>query len=294
MFTNVKVWNNLTNRNSLEPQSDQQNNLIMDESASPFVNQGELNFMLKPGEPAIDYGRVITGITDGFQGSAPDAGAFETGTTPWTAGIDWDIASGPAGRCYGLPGEGCVPDTPFGQLPVTLTSFDAFKLGEKQSLLEWAAAEEIAFSHYEIERAVSDSPGFITLGEIPAAGDENAEGTYRFTDESPALGENHYRLKLVDIDGSFSYSGIKSLVFKRDLSAVAYPNPVLNGQSLLLSANEEEITTYRLLNATGRVVSESSFVASSEIITDDFSPGLYFLEMTTGPKRSVLKVVIGQ
>ena len=37
------------------------------------------------GSPAIDRGTAITGITDGFGGSAPDLGAFESGTT-WKVG----------------------------------------------------------------------------------------------------------------------------------------------------------------------------------------------------------------
>ena len=32
---------------------------------------------------------MIPGITDGYTGSAPDAGAFESGVTPWTAGANW-------------------------------------------------------------------------------------------------------------------------------------------------------------------------------------------------------------
>ena len=37
----------------------------------------------------MDYGAAIPGITDGYTGSAPDAGAFESGVTPWTAGANW-------------------------------------------------------------------------------------------------------------------------------------------------------------------------------------------------------------
>lgn len=107
MFRNVRVWNNLTNRNSLEPQSDKRNNVIQ-ESGNPFADTGALNFMLRAGTPAVDAGRQIAGITDGFAGAAPDAGAYERGRARWLAGVDWDITAGPAGRCYGLPGEDCT------------------------------------------------------------------------------------------------------------------------------------------------------------------------------------------
>jgi len=42
-----------------------------------------------PGSAAIDAGVPIAGITDGFQGAAPDLGAYEAGGPRWTAGADW-------------------------------------------------------------------------------------------------------------------------------------------------------------------------------------------------------------
>ena len=38
---------------------------------------------------AIDAGVIVPGITDGFQGKAPDLGAYEFGGPRWTAGADW-------------------------------------------------------------------------------------------------------------------------------------------------------------------------------------------------------------
>ncbi|MEM9527935.1 MAG: right-handed parallel beta-helix repeat-containing protein [Bacteroidota bacterium] len=109
-FSNVKVWNNLTNKNSLEPQSDKQNNLVMAEGASPFTAENDLDWTLKSGTGAIDFGREIAGITDGFTGSAPDAGAYEFGNERWLAGVLWDLTRGAASRCYNLPGESCTAE----------------------------------------------------------------------------------------------------------------------------------------------------------------------------------------
>ncbi|MEL7160200.1 MAG: right-handed parallel beta-helix repeat-containing protein [Bacteroidota bacterium] len=106
-FSNVKIYNNLQNNNVQEEQADKQNNRVFPEGATPFVNEDELNFMLKEGSGAIDFGRDIPGFTDGFVGAAPDAGAYEFGGERWLAGVDWDINRGPATRCYDLPGEQC-------------------------------------------------------------------------------------------------------------------------------------------------------------------------------------------
>ena len=48
------------------------------------------------GSAAIDAGVPLAGITDGFQGNAPDLGAYEAGGPRWTAGADWrDAESAP-------------------------------------------------------------------------------------------------------------------------------------------------------------------------------------------------------
>ena len=37
----------------------------------------------------IDAGVALPGYTDGFKGSAPDLGAYETGGDNWKPGADW-------------------------------------------------------------------------------------------------------------------------------------------------------------------------------------------------------------
>lgn len=60
------------------------NNLVT--SASPFTQVSACDFTLAPGSSAIDYGVHIPGITNGYSGAAPDAGAYEFGVTPWVPG----------------------------------------------------------------------------------------------------------------------------------------------------------------------------------------------------------------
>ena len=124
-FSNVKVWNNITDKEASdqggnqetettwEPQSDQQSNLI---DKTSFMSHENNDFRLTKNGLAKDYGRVIEGYTDGFEGAAPDVGAYEYGVEPWRAGVDWDIYQGPgASGCYGLPSETCgktPPDMP--------------------------------------------------------------------------------------------------------------------------------------------------------------------------------------
>ena len=54
-----------------------------------FASETDANGWPAQDSNAIDAGVVISGITDGYQGSAPDVGCYETGTSGWTAGADW-------------------------------------------------------------------------------------------------------------------------------------------------------------------------------------------------------------
>lgn len=80
--------NLLTTENSNQPAG---NNNVINNSPSFVgpttvgVTNGE-NFAINSGSPARNIGVVIAGITDGYEGVAPDAGAYEFGVTNWVPG----------------------------------------------------------------------------------------------------------------------------------------------------------------------------------------------------------------
>ena len=47
------------------------------------------NLSLKTGAPAIESGKPVTGITEGFLGEAPDLGAYESGGARWLPVVQW-------------------------------------------------------------------------------------------------------------------------------------------------------------------------------------------------------------
>lgn len=57
---------------------------------NPFTDYSAHDFTPTSQSGLIDGGKVIAGITDGYQGAAPDIGAYESGVTSWIAGADWE------------------------------------------------------------------------------------------------------------------------------------------------------------------------------------------------------------
>ncbi|WP_164743423.1 LamG-like jellyroll fold domain-containing protein [Microbacterium sulfonylureivorans] len=82
--------NNITTRSTFATTmggSSKSNNL---ENTDPlFVNEAGHDLRLQNTSPAIDAGMLLPGISDGYTGVAPDAGAFEKDAASWTAGHDF-------------------------------------------------------------------------------------------------------------------------------------------------------------------------------------------------------------
>jgi PA14 domain/Periplasmic copper-binding protein (NosD) len=66
-----------------------------------FSSAATNDFSLLLGSSAIDAGKVISGITDGFVGAAPDLGALEQGQTPFQAGANLQVPC--------VYGDDCMP-----------------------------------------------------------------------------------------------------------------------------------------------------------------------------------------
>ncbi len=62
--------------------------VFIDATPESLAN-GTFDLRPAPGSPLIDVGSKVSGITEPYNGEAPDAGAYEAGRTGWVAGADW-------------------------------------------------------------------------------------------------------------------------------------------------------------------------------------------------------------
>lgn len=144
-------------------------------------------------------------------------------------------------------------------LPVVLNGFQAHGAG-CSVVLDWNTGKELQFDHFEIERGAGK--GFTVVGQVKATGDNSR---YTFTDKAATNGLNTYRLKMVDADGSSIYSDIAGA--KADCGVTAtiavFPNPTTASVQVSgISAG----TTLRLMDVTGRLLSETVATGSTERI----------------------------
>jgi hypothetical protein len=145
-----------------------------------------------------------------------------------------------------------VPNT----LPIKLASFAASVSGNAVKL-NWLTATEINSDHFEIERS-TDGQNFVLAGNVSAAGSATTTKSYAYTDDASKLnGTVYYRLKLIDKNGSSTYSKVISVplsINKYQLSI--YPNPLKSGQDLKLTYVSEKTGTanFQVINSVGKKV----------------------------------------
>ena len=147
-------------------------------------------------------------------------------------------------------------------LPVVLTDFTAGAVLNRDALLTWATASEKNNDHFDIERSF-DGTSFTQIGQVAGHGTTTAASAYTLTDANvaaKATGTVYYRLRQVDLDGTATYSPVRSVRFTASAAAAPialslYPNPAQASTTLDLS-QLPTTGTYQvvLLDATGRTV----------------------------------------
>jgi hypothetical protein len=179
-------------------------------------------------------------------------------------------------------------------MPIKLISFTG-AFNHNQVSLNWITAQEKGFSHFEIERA-SQNLKFEQVGTVNGAGsnteDENA---YSFTDGNAIPGVNYYRLKSMDIDGSFEYSGVVTVIVEAEKSISVFPNPS-NGLFVNVSSNFElgENTLVTVFTNEGTLILKAPVTEREARV--DFSSklasGVYILKYTSGTFTQTVRLIV--
>jgi hypothetical protein len=134
--------------------------------------------------------------------------------------------------------------TPQSLLPAQGCSFHATSLA-KGIQLTWQNKDRFQNSFFEIERGLES---FEVIGNISGLALTDASKEFKFIDENPMNGLNLYRLKIIESDGSYSYSQVLSTYFYDIQTAseiTLFPNPS-NEQITVKGVQVKSIKIYTL------------------------------------------------
>lgn len=138
---------------------------------------------------------------------------------------------------------------PAGVLPITLIGFNA-KQQHSSVLLQWKTSSEINASHFEVEKSV-DGVHFNKMAVVPAGATSQQ---YTALDANPTLGKNYYRLRMVDQDETYSFSGVLLVKLNAITSSGLYPNPASSYVALEVDAQGAGTELLHVYDAGGQLI----------------------------------------
>lgn len=163
-------------------------------------------------------------------------------------------------------------------LPITLSRF---KADNKNCgvYLSWKVESADHFSHFVVER----SSNGILFSPLALIAYESFKDNYYYEDVDPGNGKWYYRLKLMDVDGTFKYSGVAegSVSCQTKNKLVVYPNPV--GSTVYINSSKP-VKRVALVSLTGNVVVQQEYNQSQpallQLQTGSFlAAGTYILQV---------------
>jgi hypothetical protein len=163
------------------------------------------------------------------------------------AGLDFGWAAGD---------NGTILHTENGGLPVELVAFNASS-NEDKVYLKWGTATEINNHGFGVMRSADKGENWNEIGFVESSGQSNTPKDYGFTDNKPyGSGSMLYKLKIVDNDGSFTFSdevSVNILPLKYTLYQ-NYPNPFNPDTKVKFSLPEKAKVRFEIFNILGELV----------------------------------------
>ena len=179
-------------------------------------------------------------------------------------------------------------------LPVKLVTFTG-KETATGIQLNWTTATEEEFDYFEIERA-DETLAFNTIASaISGKGDVNASASYTYMDHTPLQGKNYYRLKSIDLDGSYEYSDVIMVHTSGSHNTIKlYPNPNERIFTLELQDDMGLPVNLSLVDRLGRDLYQEVISSSTTQIQlpATVETGIYFIKLSSARKQQVLPIVV--
>jgi len=218
-----------------------------------------------------------------FNGSVP---AITNSVTGGTAGINIDpngcaapvpAQNGTGGNIVtGYSYKASVDPSSYcdGILPVRLIKFIAQLTAEKKVLLTWEIANPSEAKVFYVERQQIPN-NWVSLGFVSA---NEMKLYYQYTDDTPVIGQNIYRLRIIAHDNTESYSPIKKVIIKEKTDFEIYPNPAKN--KITLIRTKPGTAFIKLFDISGKLILQKQVINNPATIhLPGLFPGIYFIQL---------------
>ncbi len=160
--------------------------------------------------------------------------------------------------------------------------------------LDWTTLNEQETDYFQVQSS-KDGFNFSSIQKIAAAGNFEGELSYSYEDQPP-FSKTYYRIQLVNLDGSISYSNVVVLTQKGYFGVDVFPNPATDFVRFELKSNYTGGVHLMIHDITGKLILEKQWEVNpnhQEIIpTHQYSAGLYTYTLTFNNQTESGKLII--
>jgi uncharacterized repeat protein (TIGR03803 family) len=244
------------------------------------------------------YGNLVQAGDGNFYGMTYTGGANDSGvifsldpiTYAYTRLSDFNGTNG--ARPY--YGSALVEVPEGGPLAVTILNFTG-QNNESVNQLYWKVTNDNQTSYYELQRSI-DGNTFTPIKQISNTGSSNY--TYSDNINTSIASAWYYRLKSIELDGSFKYSGIIKLAVNDSRNFIVInPNPFSEKLSVTIKSLLPDNVSFVLSDISGRKFCRYYHQIPKGTSTIDIpqanrlSTGVYLLTVITSQGESSFKIV---
>lgn len=152
-------------------------------------------------------------------------------------------------------------------VPIQMSSFSATPLPNGHVRLNWRTISETNNYGFEVQRKASDGE-FVTLPNsfVPGHGTTLEPHSYSFTDNTVTIGHWRYRLKQIDLDGTFTFTeevmvNVVTGIVENPIPTIfairqSYPNPFNPSTTIKYDLPEPAKVSLIIYDVLGRKVAE--------------------------------------
>jgi hypothetical protein len=169
-------------------------------------------------------------------------------------------------------------------LPLTLLDFTGQAV-QQNTLLQWSTTNETDVHQFMVQRS-TDAVNYMVIDSLAATNNTNAILNYKYIDTSDTYPISYYRLKMVNMDGSYTFSNVVVVMHQIVDQLRISPNPTstyvqvdypVSGKATLqiFSVNGQLILTRELQGGSSTTLLDVSRLAQ----------GVYSIVWTNGLQR---------
>jgi hypothetical protein len=175
----------------------------------------------------------------------------------------------------------------FTVVPLRMVSFSAVPQTDNTTSLHWNTANEINTKNFMIEQS-TDGIRFNSILTVMAKG--NASNNYNAVIAEFNSGVIYYRLKIVDNNGSFTYSPIIKIDRRKNAAGFSIlTNPV--NDFIVINTTDRALnnTSCSIISSQGAVVKIFIIREGSQTVNvNGLSNGIYYLRTARGSSRIII------